>query len=89
MRPDADINANEVEAASPNKRPSNTSEEENVRDAPDDSKLTVADLSVSLPLPKEASPIHNEEELYEQNLDDSMSRPLTHDHVPPIGNFLI
>ncbi len=88
MRPDADINANEVEAASPNKRPSNTSEEENVRDAPD-SKLTVADLSVSLPLPKEASPIHNQEELYEQDLDDSMSRPLTHDHVPPIGNFLI
>lgn len=86
MRPDADINANEVEAASPNKRPSNTSEEENVRDAPDDSKLTVADLSVSLPLPKEASPIHNEEELYEQDLDDSMSRPLTHDHVPPIDS---
>lgn len=86
MRPEADINANEVDAASPLKRPSNTSEEENVRDAPDDSKLTVADLSASLPLPKEASAIHNEEELNEQDLDDSMSRPLTNDHVPAIDS---
>ena len=89
MRPEADINANEVDAASPLKRPSNTSEEENVRDAPDDSKLTVADLSASLPLPKEAPAIHNEEELNERDLDDSMSRPLTNDHVPAIGNLSI